>query len=111
VENIYCNWSGGSAIGSLSTDIDISKIHYRNIYTVKSNQMLMIKSKGGSGTVQDVMFENFIGHSNAYSLNIDQNWSPQKGAAGPGVALRNITFKVASHLFHLTSYPLPQGPN
>jgi rhamnogalacturonan hydrolase len=94
VENIYCNWSGGSAFGSLGDDVDISNIHYRNVYTIHSNQMMMIKSRGGSGRVTNVLFENFIGHANAYSLDIDSNWSPMKQHSGPGVALRNITFKV-----------------
>lgn len=39
VENIYCNWSGGSAMGSLAEDTDISDITYSNIYTWKSNQV------------------------------------------------------------------------
>jgi rhamnogalacturonan hydrolase len=48
-------------MGSLSTDVDISDITYRNIYTWSSNQMYMIKSNGGSGSVSDVTLENFIG--------------------------------------------------
>ena len=47
VESIYCNWSGGCAMGSLSTDVNISDVTYRNIYTWSSNQMYMIKSNGG----------------------------------------------------------------
>ncbi|KAF2672549.1 hypothetical protein BT63DRAFT_436455 [Microthyrium microscopicum] len=93
VENIYCNWSGGSAFGSLGEGVDIANVIYRNVYTIQSNQMMMIKSRGGSGSVSNVLFENFIGHSNAYSLDIDQNWSPMKSHPGPGVGLRNITFK------------------
>ncbi|KAF1847979.1 glycoside hydrolase family 28 protein [Cucurbitaria berberidis CBS 394.84] len=93
IENIYCNWSGGSAIGSLGTDTAISSVIYRNIYTVHSNQMMMIKSNGGSGYVEDVVFENFIGHGNAYSLDIDQYWSSMKLIAGDGVKLSNMTFK------------------
>lgn len=61
VEDIYCNWSGGCAIGSLALDTDISDILYRNVYTWTSNQMMMIKSNEGSGTVENVVFENFIG--------------------------------------------------
>jgi rhamnogalacturonan hydrolase len=98
VENIYCNWSGGSAFGSLGDNVNISHIHYRNVYTVHSNQMMMIKSRGGSGFVSDVMFENFIGHSNAYSLNINSNWSSMKQHSGPGVALKTITFKVNAQI-------------
>lgn len=63
VENIYCNWSGGCGMGSLGTETDISNIMYRNIYTWKSNQMYMIKSNGGSGSVSNAAFENFIGMS------------------------------------------------
>jgi rhamnogalacturonan hydrolase len=56
--------------------------------------MMMIKSNGGSGRMVNVVMENFIGYSNAYSLNIDQHWSPMKVNPGAGVKLSNITFKV-----------------
>lgn len=92
-ENIYCNWSGGCAFGSLAGGTNISDIIYRNVYTVHSNQMMMVKSNGGSGTVSNVMFENFIGHSNAYSLDIDQYWSSMSTASGDGVQLNNFTIK------------------
>ncbi|KAJ5778677.1 hypothetical protein N7520_001923 [Penicillium odoratum] len=92
VESIYCNWSGGCAMGSLATGINISDITYRNIYTWSSNQMYMIKSNGGNGTVSNVLLENFIGHGNAYSLDIDQYWSSMSTADGDGVQLNNITF-------------------
>lgn len=52
----------------------------------------MIKSNGGSGTVSNVVFESFIGHGNAYSLDIDQYWSSMSPVAGDGVELSNITF-------------------
>ncbi|KAF2024540.1 rhamnogalacturonase [Setomelanomma holmii] len=93
VENIYCNSSGGCAMGSLGADTAISKIVYRNIYTWKSNQMMMIKSNGGSGYVEDVVFENFIGHGNAWNLDIDQYWASMSAVAGDGVKLSNITAK------------------
>ncbi|KAF4534067.1 Glycoside hydrolase family 28 [Lasiodiplodia theobromae] len=92
VENIYCNWSGGCAFGSLAEDTDISDITYRNVYTVNSNQMMMIKSYGGSGTVSNVVFDNFIGRGNAYSLDIDQYWASMSEASGDGVQLNNLTF-------------------
>jgi rhamnogalacturonan hydrolase len=94
IENIYCNWSGGCALGSLGANTAISKVTYKNVYTWSSNQMLMIKSNGGSGYVEDVVFENFIGHGNAYSLDIDQYWSSMSTVAGDGVQLSNVTFKV-----------------
>lgn len=92
IENIYCNWSGGCAIGSLGADTSITKITYSNIYTWQSNQMLMIKSNGGSGSVSDCIFENFIGHSNAYSLDINGYWSDETVAAGNGVLFTDLTF-------------------
>ncbi|ESZ92320.1 glycoside hydrolase family 28 protein [Sclerotinia borealis F-4128] len=91
IENIHCNWSGGCAIGSLGGDTAISKITYNNIYTWQSNQMFMIKSNGGSGSVSDSVFSNFIGHSNAYSLDIDAYWKSTP-AAGDGVLFTGLTF-------------------
>ncbi|KAJ5225035.1 hypothetical protein N7468_006260 [Penicillium chermesinum] len=93
VESIYCNWSGGCAMGSLATGTNISDITYRNIYTWSSNQMYMIKSNGGDGNVDNVVLENFIGHGNAYSLDIDQYWSSQSTSSGDGVQLNNITIR------------------
>ncbi|KAK5137809.1 hypothetical protein LTR08_007381 [Meristemomyces frigidus] len=90
VEQVYCNWSGGCAMGSLGADTAISDITYKNIYAWASNQMYMIKSNGGSGTVANVVLENFIGHGNAYSLDIDQYWSSMSAVAGSGVQLSNI---------------------
>ncbi|KAK5119827.1 hypothetical protein LTR85_007153 [Meristemomyces frigidus] len=90
VEQVYCNWSGGCAMGSLGADTNISDITYQNVYTWSSNQMYMIKSNGGSGTVSNVVLENFIGHGNAYSLDIDQYWSSMSAIAGSGVQLSNI---------------------
>lgn len=52
----------------------------------------MLKSKGGSGSVKNCTFENFIGHGNAYTLDLDSNWSPQSQAAGNGVLYEDITF-------------------
>lgn len=92
VEDIYCNWSGGCAMGSLGVDTDISKVVYNQIYTVNSNQMFMFKSNGGNGTVTEVTLENFIGHENAYSLYIDAYWTDETLAAGDGVLYNSITF-------------------
>lgn len=50
----------------------------------------MIKSNGGSGTVSNVVLENFIGHKNAYSLDIEQYWTSMSTLAGNGVQLSNI---------------------
>jgi rhamnogalacturonan hydrolase len=107
IENIYCNWSGGCAMGSLGADTAISSIVYKNIYTWKSNQMMMVKSNGGSGYVEDVVFENFIGHGNAWSLDIDQKWASMSAIAGNGVQLSNMTFK---NWKGTVEYGLNRGP-
>ncbi|KAG9524556.1 Rhamnogalacturonase A, partial [Aureobasidium melanogenum] len=90
VENVYCNWSGGCGMGSFGADTNVSHVTYRNIYTWSSNQMFMLKSNGGSGTVSNVVLENFIGHGNAYSLTLDEAWSSMKTVAGDGVQLSNF---------------------
>ncbi|KAF5023288.1 hypothetical protein F66182_4669 [Fusarium sp. NRRL 66182] len=92
IENIFCNWSGGCAMGSLAGDTNIHDIEYNKIYTQRSNQMFMFKSYGGSGTVSNVALNNFRGHSNAYSLNIDATWQSMKPIAGDGVLYRNMSF-------------------
>jgi rhamnogalacturonan hydrolase len=85
IKSIYCNCSGGCATGSLGVDTDIHDIEYNHIYTQESNQMLMIKSNAGSGSVYSCSFNNFMGHSNAYMLDIDGYWSSETTAAGDGV--------------------------
>ncbi|KAK7516925.1 RGase B [Phyllosticta citriasiana] len=90
VESIHCNWSGGCGMGSLPANTDISNIHYKNIYTVKSNAMFIIKSKGGGGKVSAITLENFIGQSNAYGLNVDSNWMGQRPVAGSGVQISGV---------------------
>lgn len=111
VEQVHCNVSGGCAMGSLGADVGewylgrshwlgiqilicsntaIRDIVYRNIYTHNSNQMYMIKSRGGSGSVSNVVLANFTGHSNAYTMDFDTAWSSMKPVAGDGIQYSNI---------------------
>ena len=55
--------------------------------------MFMIKSNGGSGTVKNCQFNNFIGHTNAYSLDLNAYWSSMSVVAGDGVFYEDLTFK------------------
>lgn len=71
---------------------DVSDILYRNVYTHGSNQMMMIKSWGGSGTAKNLAFENFIGHSNSYSLDFDTAWTGMTEVTGDGITYSDITF-------------------
>ncbi|GJP96292.1 rhamnogalacturonase E [Aspergillus niger] len=90
-KNIYCNPSGGCAIGSLGSSVNVTNILYRNVYTWDSNQMMMIKTNGGLGNVSNIVFENFIGHGNVNSLDLDSYWSSMNAIDGVGIYYHNIT--------------------
>ncbi|EPE07018.1 glycoside hydrolase family 28 protein [Ophiostoma piceae UAMH 11346] len=92
VENVFCNWSGGCAIGSLGADTDIHDIVYNHVYTQNANQMMMIKSNGGSGELYNAQFNNFMGHANAYTLDLDAFWSSLSVQPGDGVQYTNLSF-------------------
>lgn len=72
--------------------IDIHDIEYNYVYTHHSNQMYMIKSSGGSGEVKNLAFNNFMGHSNAYTLDFDTAWASMSVAEGDGINYSNISF-------------------
>ncbi|KAK6077870.1 rhamnogalacturonase a [Seiridium cupressi] len=92
VEQVHCNWSGGCAMGSLGSGVAVHDIEYRNIYTHHANQMYMIKSNGGDGDVYNLAFNNFMGHSNAYTLDFDTAWSSMSAVSGDGITYSNISF-------------------
>lgn len=52
----------------------------------------MIKSNGGSGYLENAVFNNFMGHTNAYTLDLDSAWSSESVASGDGVQYSNLTF-------------------
>jgi rhamnogalacturonan hydrolase len=52
----------------------------------------MIKSNGGSGSVYNCQFNNFMGHTNAYTLDINAYWTDETLAAGNGVEYYDLTF-------------------
>ncbi|PYI26196.1 rhamnogalacturonase rhgB [Aspergillus indologenus CBS 114.80] len=107
VENIYCNWSGGCGMGSFGTDTNVTDITYRNIYTWNSNNMMLIKSNGGSGFIENVVLENFIGHGNAYSLDVDSAWASMSTVEGDGIQMSNFTIK---NWKGTEEYGLTRGP-
>ncbi|KAI1851314.1 hypothetical protein JX265_000452 [Neoarthrinium moseri] len=92
VEQIHCNWSGGCAMGSLGSGVAVSNVEYRSVYTHHANQMFMIKSNGGDGKVSNLAFKDFMGHSNAYTLDLDTAWSSMDPVAGDGISYSNISF-------------------
>ncbi len=56
---------------------------------------MMFKSNGGSGTVSNVLLQDFISRGTAYGLYLNQYWSSMKPINGSGVKLDNITFRVS----------------
>lgn len=70
----------------------ISNVYYNHVYSQNCNQMMLIKSNGGSGTLSSATFNNFIGHSNAYTLDINSAWSGQSVVSGKGVTYKDLTF-------------------
>jgi hypothetical protein len=49
--------------------------------------MLIIKPNKGDSSVSNSSFTNFIGHSNAYSLDIIGYWTQRASSSGNGVTL------------------------
>lgn len=94
VEQIWCNQSGGSAIGSLGVGTAIENILYQYVYTNGGNQIFMVKSNGGSGYTKNVVLENFLSRGTAYGLDVNQYWSSEAVQAGDGVVLSDFTFSV-----------------
>lgn len=92
VERVHCNVSGGCSIGSLGLGTDISLVHYRNIYENLAGGSY-IKSNGGSGTLSDCIFEEFIVHGSAYTLTNNEFWGSSSG--GAGVLVTNMVYSVS----------------
>lgn len=92
IESIYCNLSGGTAIGSLGLDTNITNIYYRNLY-MNGADACFLKTNDGSKTVSNVLWENVIIRGGNYPLTIDEAWGTDSG--GDGVQVSNLTFRVS----------------
>ncbi|OOF99206.1 glycoside hydrolase family 28 protein [Aspergillus carbonarius ITEM 5010] len=90
IEDIFCNFSGGMSIGSLSTDTNISDIYYRHIYANNADPCF-IKYHGGNGTVKNIVWDTVIANGGSYPLSIDSAWGAKRD--GDGVEITNLTFK------------------
>ena len=53
---------------------------------------MLVKSNGGNGPVSNSMFQNFKGHGNNNTLQIDAFWSGQAEVPGEGVEYNDLTF-------------------
>lgn len=93
IESIYCNISGGTAIGSLGTGTDISYVYYRQIYCNQADPCYL-KTNGGDGTVTDVTWDTVIVHKGPYVLTINEAWGTDRGSTG--VQVKNLHFQVCT---------------
>lgn len=91
-ESIYCNLSGGTAIGSLGLSTSVKDISYKNLY-MNNADACFLKTHGGSGTVSSVTWDTVYIHGGAYVLAIDESWGDYDG--GLGVEVSDLTFKVS----------------
>jgi rhamnogalacturonan hydrolase len=96
IGNIYCNLSGGTAIGSLGRGTDVQNIHYRNLYMNEADACYL-KTNGGDGLVSNILWEDVIVHSGPYPLAVNENWGPNRGSTGVRVA--NLMFRVSRSSF------------
>lgn len=104
IENIYCNLSGGTAIGSLGTGTEISNIHYRNLYMNQADACYL-KTNNGDGTVKDIIWEDVIVHGGPYPLAVNEAWGEDRGSSG--IQISNLTFRVCcadAHALYAFSY-------
>ncbi|KAL3470353.1 pectin lyase fold/virulence factor [Aspergillus californicus] len=90
IESIYCNLSGGTAIGSLGEGTDISNISYQNLY-MNGADACYLKTNNGDGTVTSVSWDNVYIHGGSYVLAINEAWGEDVGSTG--VQLSDLTFK------------------
>ncbi|KAF2182075.1 glycoside hydrolase family 28 protein [Zopfia rhizophila CBS 207.26] len=90
VESVYCNISGGNAIGSLGTGTDISNVLYRRIYANQADPCYL-KTNGGDGTVSDVTWDTVIVHKGPYVLAVNEAWGTDRGSIG--VQVKNLYYK------------------
>ncbi|KAH8650915.1 pectin lyase fold/virulence factor [Tricladium varicosporioides] len=90
IESIYCNISGGTAIGSLGTGTNISNIYYRRLYMNQADPCYL-KTNNGDGLVTDVTWDTVIVHRGPYILAINEAWGTDRGSTG--VQVKNLLYK------------------
>ncbi|PYI30572.1 pectin lyase-like protein [Aspergillus indologenus CBS 114.80] len=89
IENIYCNWSGGTTIGSLGVDASVSNVAYHNLYMNQADAGF-VKWNGASGSLRNVIWDTVIQHGGSYLLSLDGFWGDQSD--GDGLEVYNLTF-------------------
>lgn len=92
IEDIYCNWSGGCAVGSLGLDTAISSVDYNHIYCNHADAAYL-KTSGGSGYVDGMTWDHITVINGSYPLAINEAWGSDNG--GEGVQLSSLTYSVS----------------
>ncbi|CAE6400362.1 unnamed protein product [Rhizoctonia solani] len=95
IENIRCNQSGGSTIGSLKDGSVIENILFQNIENYQVTNAFMLKTYPGGaspGYVKNVVLRNFTNIDVTYNAYITQYWQNSYATGTSNVQLSNITF-------------------
>ncbi|CAE6477488.1 unnamed protein product [Rhizoctonia solani] len=95
IENIRCNQSGGTTIGSLKDGSVIENILFQNIENYQVTNAFMLKTYPGGaspGYVKNVVLRNFTNIDVTYNAYITQYWQNSYAAGASNVQLSNITF-------------------
>ncbi|EUC56592.1 rhamnogalacturonan-hydrolase [Rhizoctonia solani AG-3 Rhs1AP] len=95
IENIRCNQSGGSTIGSLKDGSVIENILFQNIENYQVTNAFMLKTYPGGaspGYVKNVVLRNFTNIDVTYNAYITQYWQNSYAAGTSNVQLSNILF-------------------
>ncbi|KAJ1302855.1 hypothetical protein OPQ81_003157 [Rhizoctonia solani] len=95
IENIRCNQSGGSTIGSLKDGSVIENILFQNIENYQVTNAFMLKTYPGGaspGYVKNVVLRNFTNIDVTYNAYITQYWQNSYVEGASNVQLSNITF-------------------
>jgi rhamnogalacturonan hydrolase len=102
IESIYCNYSGGMAIGSLGLGTAVENVEYNHLYMHEADGCF-VKTHNGDGYVKTVSWTNVIVAGGAYILAIDANWGADLGSTG--VEISDLTWKVCQVArFHVRLY-------
>ncbi|CAE6523435.1 unnamed protein product [Rhizoctonia solani] len=95
IENIRCNQSGGSSIGSLKDGSVIESILFQNIENYQVTNAFMLKTYPGGaspGYVKNVVLRNFTNIDVTYNAYITQYWQNSYALGASNVQLSNMTF-------------------
>lgn len=97
IESIYCNLSGGTAIGSLGLNTSVENIEYHRLYMNQADACYL-KTHNGDGYVKNVLWDEVIVHGGPYPLAINAAWGAD--IESTGVKIYNLTFQVSPLILH-----------